>query len=161
VATPNLKIDYIMKVEVYKNKFQKAKFVSWDDAIFKLNHDFKIENGCRGIMDFFNPQKPQSYVCKTNFYPNTIGYAYSEVETEYRIENMHTYISFLEDSHTFGMHKDTDNVLIVQSIGSIIYEIDNHGSYKLEPGDAITIPKGIEHAPVVLGPRVSLSYSVI
>ena len=51
------------------------------------------------------------------------------------------------------------DVLIVQAIGSVCYSFDDGKIFRLNPGDSIFIPKGVYHNPIVLEPRVTLSFS--
>ena len=51
-----------------------------------------------------------------------------------------------------------ENVLIVQSIGSVQYRI-NGEIYTLNPGDSLYIPSGVYHEPIVSEPRVTFSFS--
>ena len=73
---------------------------------------------------------------------------------------MHLYMSLCGDSSTFGRHNDTDDVLIVQSIGVMHYTFDDGNTITLEPGDGLFIEKEVYHTPIVPGPRVTLSFSL-
>ena len=121
--------------------------VSWTDVIDKLNHE--VHNNTAKIMG-------TTYVLHNDYRPNTLQKAYDEVLSDEG--EMHIYVSLTSDSPTFGKHKDTDDVLIVQAIGKMQYFIENKW-VTLVAGDYLYIPKGIYHTPVVLTPRVTLSFS--
>ncbi len=123
--------------------------ISWADVIDKLNHE--VHNNSAKIMG-------TTYVLHDDYRPKTLQRAYKEVAVGKA--DMHVYVSFASDSPTFGKHKDTSDVLIVQAIGEMKYFINNQ-SIKVCPSDYIYIPKGIYHTPVVLTPRVTLSFSSI
>ena len=73
----------------------------------------------------------------------------------------HLYISFLENSSTYGWHSDTTDVFFVQGIGSSVWEVKvNDEVFKspgLNPGDLIYVPANMEHNPQPLTPRVGIS----
>ena len=70
----------------------------------------------------------------------------------------HTYVSMSKKTSTFGRHNDTKDVLIVQAMGKVTYRFDD-AIIKLRPGDAVFIPEGEYHDPIVHGPRITLSFS--
>jgi len=121
--------------------------ISWADVIDKLNHE--VHNNSAKIMG-------TTYVLHDDYRPNTLQKAYEEVAVGKA--DMHIYVSFASDSPTFGKHKDTDNVLIVQAIGEMNYFLE-HQWIRLTPGEYLYIPIGVYHTPVVLTPRVTLSFS--
>ena len=121
--------------------------VSWADVIDKLNHE--VHNNTAKIMG-------TTYVLHDDYRPNTLQKAYEEVALGKA--DMHVYLSFASDSPTFGRHKDVDDVLIVQAIGEMKYFIEDQW-IKIVPGQHIYIPMGVYHTPVVLTPRVTLSFS--
>ena len=71
---------------------------------------------------------------------------------------LHVYTSLGSNSLTFGKHRDDTDVLIIQSIGQIEYEIEDD-IITLNPGDGIIIKEGVYHTPIVKEPRVTLSFS--
>ena len=125
--------------------YEMCSQVSWADVIDKLNHE--VHNNTAKIMG-------TTYVLHDDYRPNTLQKAYEEVSKA----DMHVYVSFASDSPTFGKHKDEDDVLIVQAIGNMKYFIENKW-VTLVPGECLYIPKGIYHTPLVLTPRVTLSFS--
>lgn len=145
-----------MEVKFTKNHFQQSKNIIWEDVILQMSEEFKKKTHKMVITDL---NTPPTIVLHGYFFPNTIGKAFKEVNSEIGVNHLHLYTSFGQNSSTFGRHKDTTDVLIVQSIGSICYSFDDGKIYKLDPGDSIFIPKGIYHTPLVLEPRVTLSFS--
>jgi ribosomal protein L16 Arg81 hydroxylase len=73
----------------------------------------------------------------------------------------HLYISFLENSSTYGWHADTTDVFFIQGIGVSVWEVKVNGevfeSPELNPGDLIYVPANMEHNPQPLTPRVGIS----
>jgi len=146
------------QIQFSKEQFPFMSVITWDDAIKKLFHDYSIVDGVRIVSTGGNT--PQSYVSHTSYRPGSIGLAYDGVRKNYSVNNLHVYMSLLQNSHTFGMHNDDVDVMIVQAIGSMRYKFDE-GEVLMNPGDAVFIPKGVNHCPVVLGPRVTLSFDFL
>jgi len=124
--------------------------ISWADVIDKLNHEVQNETA---------QNKGTGWVLTNNYRPNTLQKAYDEV-TDKPDADMHLFVSLTSDSPTYGKHKDLDDVLIVQAIGEMKYLIQDRW-IKLTPGEYVEIPKGVYHTPVVLTPRVTLSFSYV
>ena len=144
----------IRKLEYFPNKYNHCKNVSWDDVIAKIDDEF-IKKSHK-----FLPSKDRAptFVLHNNFLPNTIQIAYNEVQRCDGINEMHIYASLGRESPTFGNHKDCCDVLIVQSVGKMIYNVEDK-MFTLNPGDGLIIPKGVYHNPIVLEPRITLSFS--
>ena len=123
--------------------------ISWADVIDKLNYE--VHSNTATILG-------TTFVLHNYYRPNTLQKAYDEVLSDEG--DMHVYVSLTSDSPTFGKHKDEDDVLIIQAIGSVKYFIENEW-VTLVPGEYLYIPKGIYHTPVVLTPRVTLSFASV
>lgn len=145
-----------MSVIFTPNHFQLCKKVSWEDVILKLSNE--IEENTYGITITTGDKFP-SIRLPNKFYPPTLKQAFDEVKEKENIEILHVYLSFSKACGTFSRHKDSTNVLIVQSIGEISYRFDDNSVHTLTPGDSIFIPKGIYHDPIIKSPRVTLSFS--
>ena len=146
--------------ELTKNHFNIVKNVEWRDVISKLNIEFK-ENTSKFLFDKDNPLKyPPTFVLHSKFYPNSIFSAYKEVNSKVSVKDMHIYLSLGEHSKTFGRHKDTMDVLIVQSIGNVSYLFDDEVVIDLFPGDSLYIKSGFYHCPIIKEPRVTLSFGL-
>ena len=141
-----------------KDKFKKCKDVTWDDVIEKLSYEFSV-----GSHKFIAESKsiPPSFVMHTNKFPGTLFDAFEELRVKENVIDMHVYMSLGNNSSTFGRHNDPDNVLIVQAIGEIQYAFDDENVITLTPGDSLLIKRGVYHTPIVSGPRVTLSSSVL
>ena len=129
--------------------------ITWEDTIDKLDYELQLGNDIAYRMR-------DTYYLSTRYRPNTFQQAYDEVLSNcpLRIDGdteMDVYISFTGGAESFDKHKDTDDVLIVQAIGRMKYTLDK--DYILNPGDALFIPEGTYHAPTILEPRVTLSFS--
>jgi ribosomal protein L16 Arg81 hydroxylase len=143
-----------MELRVEKNAFPAAKNITWDDVIDKIRFEFEQQTH-----KLFNwPGLAPTIVLHQCYFKNTILDAYEQVRESENTTEMHTYLSFGK-SQSFGNHRDTMDVLIVQAIGRVGYIIDDTETHWLDPGDAMWIPSGIYHDPVVLEPRVTLSFS--
>lgn len=137
------------KVIFTRSRFKKVRDVSWEDVKLKVMDEIKQTSG------YHIKDDTQSFVCHNKYVPGTLEHAYKEVN----MEVMHTYISYSDEAETFGRHNDTDDVLIVQSIGKMSYMFDNGKICTLHPGDSLFIPEGVFHTPIVSEPRVTLSFS--
>lgn len=144
-----------MEIKYTKNHFQKVKDVIWDDVITQMSQELNNRSHKLLVKDL---NAPPTFVLHDSFHPGTIATAYDEVSSETGVKELHLYISFAKNSSTFGRHNDPVDVLIVQSIGSIMYAFDDNRTYELNPGDSIFIPKGVYHSPFTSGPRVTLSF---
>lgn len=143
--------------ELTREHFSYAKSVVWADVIHKLDNEFS-QNTHKMIVN--DETSAPTFVMHNYYFPNTIDYAYREVcEVLNSDMCMHLYTSFTSHSCSFGRHKDTVDVLIVQSIGRMKYSFDDGHTCILNPGDSLFIEKGVYHNPIVLEPRATLSYS--
>ena len=138
-----------------KSDFNLCKSVEWIDVIEKINNEY-LNNTYKILL---NDNELPSFVLHNNYYPRTLQSAYNEVEKKYNIKDMHVYLSFANKSSTFGRHRDTMDVVIVQAIGNMLYLFDDETKIMMNPGDSLFIPKGVYHNPIVSEPRVSLSFS--
>jgi len=160
----------ITMVKVYKNTFKFASQITWDDVVNKMDTSCTTNIQDRPE-DFITPHI--RWVAKDNsvsptfimlgrpdtVYPATIARAYSEISSKTGAKRMDVYVSFSENSQTYGRHKDKMDVLITQAIGKMSYKFDDGAVHTLHPGDAIFIPAGTYHDPIVHGSRVTLSIS--
>lgn len=146
--------------KVRRNHFPLSKSIQWKDVIDKLNYEYSHgcrEDICKSCKDILNPP---TFLMISEYFPNSIGDAYEEVCIGLESKmNMHLYTSLGSNADTFGRHKDTEDVMIVQSVGRMIYKFDDGCSYTLCPGDSIFIGEGVYHNPIVIEPRVTLSFS--
>jgi len=148
-----------MDYELKRNQFSKVKNITWEDIIDKINFEFSLGEVIAKIINDDN-LTPPSLMLPTPYYPKSIGVAYEEVCFENQNQmHMHLYTSFASDSNTFGRHNDDDDVLIVQSIGSMSYSFDDGCKVTLFPGDSLFIRREVYHNPIVLEPRATLSFS--
>ena len=141
-------------IKFTKNNFEKCKLITWDDVIEKLSFEFEASKPKFIFKDKFTPP---SFVMHTKIFPNTLRIAFNEIKSRENILDMHVYMSLGKNSSTFGRHKDSDHVLIVQAIGNAEYSFDDGKKIYLEPGDSLAIKEGVYHTPMVFGPRVTLS----
>ena len=150
------------KLEFLNNKFNYCKDIIWEDIIDKIDNEYKFgyrENGHPKVASFMpEVQYAPTFVLSTEYFPNTIQKAYDKVKEFEGINKLVIYTSFGCGSPTFGTHKDYGDILLVQSIGRMKYVIENK-EYLLNPGDGLVIPSEVYHSPLVLEPRVTLSFS--
>ena len=114
-----------MEVKFTKNHYPIARRVTWDDVVKKIDNDQNNELWLVG-------SKP-TFVCRSSFTPRSI----KKVKEKVKLPELHVYLSFLRDSGNFGNHKDYKNVLLVQAIGRMIYDIEGK-RYCLSPDLTVT-----------------------
>lgn len=136
-------------------KYSICKNVSWDDIIKKINNEC-IRQSHRLLV---NDRRESMIVLHNDFYPGSIKLAFDEVSKDCGVNVLHIYTSFSQNPPAFPRHRDKDNVTIVQSFGSIKYGFDDGSIVEMNPGDAIYIPMGVYHTPIVSEPRITLSFS--
>lgn len=156
------------KVFVLKSLFEDLP--SWESVLDQLNYSIKLvgedlgNKGSKeivGAVNFWNRltltvERPSSEYIKEidnfiskldNIYPGHCGHF--------------LIISFTDSEPTTGKHNDPVDVIYVQCIGKVVWNIyDNkiHSRYELNPGDAIFVPAGIDHEIESLGPRMATSF---
>ena len=145
----------MMNYKFIPNKYQLCKKVTWEDVINKM--DVEIYNQSHKLIVDYGIAP--TIILHEDYYPGSISSAFNEVQQDLNIEVLHIYTSLGRNAKTFGRHCDTMDVVIVQSIGRIYYDFDCGSRVELNPGDALHIPKGIYHNPIVFEPRVTLSFS--
>ena len=142
------------KLEFLSNKYDYCKDITWKDVIKKIENEFQNSS----LKFLVSRKHAPSFVLHNRYLPGSIQRAYDKVKESEGIDVMHIYTSLGGGSPTFGNHKDSDDVLIVQSVGRMVYVIENK-EYLLNPGDGIVIPCGVYHSPLVIEPRITLSFS--
>ena len=154
------------KLEFQSNRYDYCKDVTWEDVIKKISNGFDtstikflnykeyVQTDGMSIVKEYAP----SFVMHNKYFPGSLQKVYNKVKESEGIDDMHIYTSFGCGSPTFGNHKDTVDVLIVQAVGRMAYGI-NDKEYLLNPGDGIVIPCGVYHFPLVIEPRITLSFS--
>lgn len=148
-----------------QDHFQLCKNITWEDVILKIDMDTSLLRNFQNriimkkISNHFEAMIAPTMILHSDFYPNSINLAYEEVKKEKDITVLHVYTSFGKSAITMGRHNDDDDVLIVQSIGKMKYLFDDNSSVVMNPGDSLYIPKGMYHNPIVIEPRVTLSFS--
>jgi hypothetical protein len=162
-----------MSVIFSENKYPIAKNISWDDVVEKISKEYSnmlvLWNEFEIQPNKINPQNnkficlnwsnsPPTFLLKRDYYPGSIGEAFESVSKDCGVQVMHTYISFGNDSMSFGNHNDPIDVLLVQAKGTTSYLCDDV-TYTLNPGDSLFLPKDVYHQPIISGPRVTLSFS--
>ena len=146
-----------------KNEFQKSNMVSWEDVIIKTCEEHKYNT----LTALYDETTLPTFICFSEYYPGTIGEVRDYVNKKYDLPTLHIYCSIGEKSVTYGRHQDPVDVCIVQSYGTITYELDKGTPFEvgdietvtLEPGDVLWIYKGTWHNPIATEPRITLSFS--
>ena len=136
-----------MEVKFTKNHYPIARRVTWDDVIKKIDNDQDDEM-------WRSPGSQPTFVCGSSFAPRSI----KKVKDKVKLSELHIYISFFRGSDNVGNHKDYENVLLVQAIGRMFYDVEGK-QYCLFPGDSLYIPAEVYHTPEVPEARVTLSFS--
>ena len=145
--------------EYLKGKFNYCQNVSWADVIDKIDDEFK--NASYKLL--VEKRQAPTFVLHNFYLPGTLRQVFDRVNEEMKTKVLHVYTSLGGNSPTFGRHNDGMDVLIILSIGSIQYKIDNDtrqfDTVTLNPGDGIIIRRGVYHTPIIKEPRVTLSFS--
>jgi len=84
------------------------------------------------------------------------------ISKQYKTGQCDIYANWIRDGHNYGRHNDTMDVLILQIWNEMAYCVESenqHASYTLAPGDAIYIRAGTYHTPIILGERMTMSFS--
>ena len=90
---------------------------------------------------------------------------YNYISKQYKTKQCDIYASWIRDGHSYGRHKDEMDVIILQVWNEMAYCIESpygecaHTSFTLAPGDAIYIRAGTYHTPIILGERMTMSFS--
>jgi hypothetical protein len=143
-------------MEAVINKWVTPAQVTWGDVIKKFDRD----SSNYSLHVFANPNDNLSSLVLTSpFLPPSIQSAFDEVQKTNEITVLHVYASLSSQSSTFGRHKDSMDVLLVQAIGETGYRFDDGTVITLKPNDGLIIKKGIYHEPIISEPRVTLSFS--
>ncbi len=137
-----------------KLQFSYCRDILWSDVIDKIDNEFK-DSSYKLLIE---PTKAPTFVLHNSYFPGTLGKVFNRVNEEMNTKVLHVYTSLGSNSLTFGKHNDDTDVLIIQSIGQIVYEIEDD-IITLNPGDGIIIKEGVYHTPIVKEPRVTLSFS--
>ena len=142
------------KLELLSNKYDYCKDITWEDVIKKIENEFQNSS----LKFLVSREHAPSFVLHNRYLPDSIQRAYDKVKEFEGIDDMHIYTSLGGGSPTFGKHKDDVDVLIIQSVGRMVYVIEDK-EYLLNPGDGLVIPCGVYHSPLVIEPRITLSFS--
>ena len=144
--------------------------ITWQDAMLKIDADVQEdkficirhndENYTLHTKEKLMVVRGEipTIVCESSYVPNTFLPVCQKVQKDWGMTEFHTYVSMSKKTSTFGRHNDTMDVLIVQAMGKVTYRFDD-AIIKLRPGDAVFIPEGEYHDPIVHGPRITLSFS--
>ncbi len=137
-----------------KIKFDYCKSILWSDVIDKIDNEFK-DLSYKLLVE---PTRAPTFVLHNSYFPRTLGEVFNRVNKEMNTKVLHVYTSLGSNSPTFGKHNDDTDVLIIQAIGQIKYEIEGD-IITLNPGEGIIIKEGVYHTPIIIEPRVTLSFS--
>jgi len=162
-----------MNIIFTENKYPIAKTICWDDIIEKLSKEYssstiiwnhllihppKEEDDTNKNFFSHDGSHPPTFLMIEDYYPGNFEQVFNFVSEDCGVKVLHTYASFGENSMTFKNHFDDVDVLLVQARGSTKYRCDEQ-FYTLNPGDSLFLPKGVYHEPIVIGPRITLSFS--
>jgi ribosomal protein L16 Arg81 hydroxylase len=136
------------------NEFQDFTHLSWDDIDSQIEYELS-KNKCK-VLGTTNKTYLLLYQRKTQ---QALKDLRKLIKKERGYHCLHVYASKDANATTFNRHCDTNDVLIVQSLGSMIYNFDNGDNVLLNPGDGLYIPKSVYHNPICIEPRITLSFS--
>ena len=98
---------------------------------------------------------------KGEFHPTSEKIA-KYMKKRYKFRQQHIYANWIRDGHNYGRHNDQMDVLILQIWNEVAYTVESenqHNSFTMSPGDAIYIRNGVHHTPIILGERMTMSFS--
>ncbi len=151
-----LKKFYDEKIPVHIRKYLKIN-LSWDDVNditkFHENNSHEIRNidiDSKSLHFGFYSKKIESFAKKINL----IG-----LEKD-KIYSSHIYIDYAQSRSPLDWHSDNCEVIYLQTLGSVKWEIKNYGEYILSEGDIIYCPKKIMHKVSSISPRVGISFGI-
>ena len=129
-------------------KYEYPTKITWEDTIDKLDKEIQMGKDAEGLDVAYRMR--DTYYLSGRYRPKTFQDAYDEVLSNcpLRIDGyneMDVYVSFTGGAESFGKHKDTDDVLIVQAIGRMKYTLYTHQipqEFILSPGDSLFMPDG-------------------
>ena len=143
-----------MIVKYYKQKFKYCKGIPWNDIVEKIDYEYQNDT----IRVLRGDNVGSTYVLHDEYRPGKIETVFNEVKKNWGIEFMHVYTSLTKKSTSLKGHTDEEDVLIVQSVGQVLYDLGEN-ELLLNPGDGVMLPKGQYHHPHILSPRITLSFS--
>lgn len=132
--------------------------VSWDSVIDCLNYNVKKKLHIESLPNLGTVL----YDCSVIPYITSLLNQFSELDNTVGA-TVHAYISFLENSHGSGRHKDTSDVLYWQAIGTTKWVIEDRGImyyYTLQHNDLIYVPRDTYHTVTPVTPRVGISFGL-
>ena len=146
--------------------------ITWEDVFDKMEYD-RLQKTFTVIAPKVKPEEilketkdvilhqgsMNTMICEGSYTPWSMRPLADHMKISYGMREFHQYVSLSGNATTFGRHNDNVNVMIVPIIGDIGYNVDGLGEVFMEPGDILFIPKYVYHAPKVLGPRATLSFS--
>lgn len=144
-----------MNFEFLHNHFPQCTNLTWSEIDSQIQRELKNES-CRVLGE---GSKLTYLLLDQNSYPPSLSKIHQMMKNERGLKTLHVYTSKVSDGKTFGNHNDTVDVLIVQSIGNMMYNVEGKDLIILKPGDGMIIPKGMYHDPIPIEPRVTLSFS--
>jgi mannose-6-phosphate isomerase-like protein (cupin superfamily) len=115
----------------------------WTDYQYNIDNDRPIAVQQHGMVSYF-----------TDFAVPRIG----EICDEVGVREAHLYVAFHKDYPSLGKHHDQADVLFLQCIGSTVWSVQNK-TYRLKPGDAIFVPRLVDHHVKSMGARVGVSFT--
>ena len=135
------------------NKFNFVKGVTWSHVNRQMHEGVHLVKG--DVTLLFGPTQGSFEDYRGLFY-NILMQMHREPE---RWRYMHIYHSRVFSGKTSGRHDDETDVMIVQSFGRVKYRFDDGSEVILNPSDALYIPKGMYHNPIIMEPRITLSFA--
>jgi len=147
---------YDKKIPVHIKKYSNIEF-SWDEIndIIKFhedNHLGMIKNDSNNIILHFG-----FYSKKINDIAEKIDLVGLEKN---KIYSSHLYVDYEGIQSPLGWHNDNCEVIYLQALGSVKWEIENYGEYILSEGDIIYCPKKMKHNVISINSRVGISFGI-
>ena len=151
----------LTETTLFENAFPDYKNLDFDALDQKIQAAEIFGNQYCDSHGESNVHEEQSHtITSEKYFTPRIAEIFEEMKNNHGVSDLHVYASYQKDAGTIGKHNDSDDVLLVQSVGGMEYLIDGQ-TYFIKEGDALFIPKGTFHTPKVISQRITLSFAWI
>jgi hypothetical protein len=153
--------------KIIPDQFQRAKEIIWDEVLDKIEWDSTKEPdtvkylGNEIIDGKLNPDDLPTMILHSEYYPNSIQTAISEIQQLKEVKNITClYVSFAKDAPTYGPISNKTDVLLVGGPGKVGYALTGIGETWLNSGDLLYIPAGTIYEEVTTGARATMRFDL-
>lgn len=146
------------EVKHLKGEFLDCKGLSFDAVMKKVEaaEPFGAQY-CRTEGDTNVVDECTYTITSPKYYTDDIKTLFDAYKSTHAINELYVRASKYEGAQHGGKRKNADDVLIIQSLGEMEYEV-NGEVYKLEEGDGLYVPAYTFITPRVLSRRITLEF---